>query len=120
MALYPYARIAHITGLDRAPYMTASAYGHKSTSTPTTLTGSPTAVYSYALCIGFKDRESDAWWVYPDISSPTTNRHIRALGSVLQENGYTSTEGTPEQQTKDVALGMGRSARYYLWSKRAV
>jgi hypothetical protein len=115
MALYPYARIAHLTGLERAPYMTASAYGHKSTTTPTTISGNSRAVSSYDLCIAFQD--ASGWWVYPDISSPTTNRHIRTLMAILEHNGYRSTKGTPEQQTKDVARGFDRFHRYYLWVK---
>ena len=35
MASYPYARVAHLTGLDA---LDTGAYGHKSTTTPTTLT----------------------------------------------------------------------------------
>jgi hypothetical protein len=107
MASYPYARVAHLTGLD-APY--TGAYGHKSTTTPTTLTGSEASVQSYQLTIGYRD--SRGWWIYDGKNSPATNRHIGALTAVLNHNGY-----KPTDELRHDNAGMGRHITRRLWVK---
>jgi hypothetical protein len=113
MALYPYARVAHLTGLEPAPYMTAGSYGHKSTTTPATLTGSARALYSYDLCIAFRDERG--YWVHPDNNSATTNRHIRTVTAFLDANGY-----APTSETRFLKRGMGHAdGPYTLWAQEA-
>jgi hypothetical protein len=115
MASYPYTRVAHLTGLELAdwqqPRPWAKGGGLK---TPTTLTGCPQSVQSYALTIGYTDNQDRGWWVHPDNNSPTTNRHIRALMRVLEANGYRKTD-----EYRDDSAGMGRTIRRYLWVKEA-
>jgi hypothetical protein len=111
MAAYPYARIAHLTGLSLAPYMQAP-YAHKSTTTPTTITGSPHGVMSYALTIGYTDNQGRGWWVHDQKNSRTTNRHIGALTAVLEANGY-----KPTDEIRHDRAGMGRVNVRRLWAK---
>lgn len=85
MASTPYSRIAHITGLGLPSYARQAA-----TTSPTTITGSLTAVYSYQLPIALKVDE--AWLVWDTPNSPTTNRHLSALQAVLTANTYSPTD----------------------------
>lgn len=95
MASYPYARVAHLLGIDREtlpPHMTHT-HAHQSTTTPRTITArGDAALYSYDLCIMYRDHD-DAY-IYDDLSSITTNRHIRTVRAVLESQGYTRTDET--------------------------
>lgn len=95
MPSYPYARVAHLLGIDRdqlPPYMTCPCC-HSSTTTPTTITArGDAALYSYDLCILYRDH--DDYYVYEEPSSPTTNRHIRTVRAVLESQGYRATDVT--------------------------
>jgi hypothetical protein len=109
MAAYPYARVGHLLGMDYPVY---GSYSHRSTTTPTTLSGNDGAISSYALCIGHRDRDGRGWWVYQGKNSPTTNRHVRALKAVLEHNGY-----GPTGEIRHDNAGMGRTITRRLWAK---
>lgn len=114
MASYPYARVAHLLGIDREtlpPYMTCP-YSHASTTTPRTITGSDRAISSYDLTIAYRDRTADAWLIYDHPNSPTTNRHIRTVIAVLESQGYTRTD-----ETKTLAQGWGKHATYRIYRR---
>jgi hypothetical protein len=109
MALCPYARVAHLLGM---AYPVYGSYSHKSTTTPTTITGHASAINSYALTIGYRDREGRGWWIYDGKNSPTTNRHLGALTAVLDHNGY-----KPTDEIRHDNAGMGRHITRRLWVK---
>lgn len=65
-------------------------------SSPNTITGETfineggykiTKIYSYALHIGTYHHDTKEFWLYPDRSSMTTNRHIRACRAAF-DGGY--------------------------------
>lgn len=116
MASYPYARVAHLLGIDRdtLPAYMRSAYSHQSTTTPTTLTGSPSAISSYALTIAYRDRAADAWLIYDHDNSRTTNRHIRTVRAVLESQGY-----RPTDETETLRRGFNRQDVYRRYQKES-
>jgi hypothetical protein len=112
MASYPYARVAHLIGADLAPWQQPGSWAKTPrTATPTTLTGNAQSLYSYGLCILFKDERG--YWLHVRNSSLTTNRHIDAVQSVLGANGYVATD----EQT-ELKRGWDRFEDYRLFVKR--
>jgi hypothetical protein len=112
MAAIPYTRIAQLLNIpasDLPAYM-RTPYGHRSTSTPTTLSGCETGISSYQLTIAFKD--GGDWFIYADRNSPTTNRHLSATRAVIESQGYTATD-----DIKTLNRGMGRHATYRRYAK---
>jgi hypothetical protein len=72
MARIPYTRVRAL--LDGNP---------SAVPTPTTLSGSPDRVYSYAKCIAWRNQLGQ-WFVVDRQSSRTTNRHISAVVAELE------------------------------------
>lgn len=89
MAHTPYTRVAHLLNI---PFSDLPAYQQRQnvTATPTTLSGNRDRIYSYELVIAY--RTDDGYMVYDDKNSATTNRHIHALKSVLEGQGYHPTD----------------------------
>ena len=72
---------------DRIRYLIGMS--NRAKYSPATISGGADAVYSYRLKIG--EKRNGIWRVHPPTSTPTTNRHIRALFMVLTDDHQTYT-----------------------------
>lgn len=113
MASTPYARAAHLLNvpLTDLPTWMLPSWGDPITKTPTTLTGCPTGISSYALTIAYKKKGD--WFIYDQKNSPTTNRHVKAVRGVIEALGF-----TPSDETETLAHGMDRYSHYRRYTCR--
>jgi hypothetical protein len=89
MASTPYMRVHHLIGTPKhqIPFWQSYRWNHKPvTSTPATLTGNPSELYSYAMRIAWKDGSD--WLVVDTRVSATTNRHLSAVHNAIAGSGY--------------------------------
>ncbi len=64
------------TPVDRVHYLIGEWNYRPAVTTPATLSGGPTGIYSYRLLIAFMDGSD--MLITTEKNSPTTNRHIQA------------------------------------------
>jgi hypothetical protein len=88
MAAYGPA-VNRIKYLITGEYTKSSGNGSQGNAhSPATISGGPDAIYSYRLRIAWTDDGGATWTVLPAESTPTTNRHIRAVGMAMEDLGY--------------------------------
>lgn len=109
MAHTPYTRVAHLLSI---PTSDLPIWQQRPTvtATPTTLSGDPDQICSYGLTIAY--RSGTGYMVYDDKNSATTNRHVSALKSVLEGQGY-----RPTDETVPVKQGWDRYSTYRKYVK---